>query len=77
MVLLGEEEGDAGVLLLKWHIEEKKSVLVERAVVGARGGGGTAGVVVAALLVDDAHELHPGVVLRVATHAPGLPHGGR
>jgi hypothetical protein len=33
--------------------------------------------VVAPLLVHDAHELHPGVVLRVAPHATRLPHGAR
>jgi hypothetical protein len=33
--------------------------------------------VVAPLLVHDAHELHPGVVLCVAPHATRLPHGAR
>lgn len=37
---------------------------------------GASGIMVSALLLDDAHELHPGVVLRVAPHAPALPHGG-
>jgi hypothetical protein len=27
------------------------------------------------LFVNDAHQLHPGVVLRVAPHAARLPHG--
>lgn len=30
---------------------------------------------VASFFVNDAHEFHPGVVLRVAPHATGLPHG--
>lgn len=39
-------------------------------------GSGAACIMVSPLLLDDAHELHPGVVLRVAPHAPALPHGG-
>lgn len=37
---------------------------------------GAARIMVSPLLLDDAHELHPRVVLRVAPHAPALPHGG-
>lgn len=37
---------------------------------------GPSGIMVSPLLLDDAHELHPGVVLCVAPHAPALPHGG-
>jgi hypothetical protein len=53
--------------------------LVEGPVVGARGWRlcASSAVVMASFFVYDAHQLHPGVVLRVAPHATRLPHGAR
>lgn len=51
----------------------RKYLLVECPIRGSAGL--STGVVVASLLVDDAHELHPRVVLRMPPHPPALPHG--